>query len=165
MVLAKSGRPVVIGGARVIPPMRAVLVSSSELVFSGTAQASCTSVISVSLRSAQSPHFGELLLPHSNDVIPVNPSSQCTPRHGPRGDQRTSRRPESCLRFPELKCCELGLGSCHPPQTWRQSGQWKMRQRGRAEGKRRLASVTEFLHPVCFWDQPLPGEGGAHFFT
>lgn len=77
IILVKPGWPVVIRSARVTPPTRAVLASSSELVFLGTAQASvwwpCKAVIFFSSRSAQSPHFGKLLLPQSNLVILVNP--------------------------------------------------------------------------------------------
>ena len=66
-----------IKGARSSPPTRAVLVSSSESVFLGIAQASmlwpCISVTSVSSRSAQSSYFGKLLLSQSNYVILLNP--------------------------------------------------------------------------------------------
>lgn len=77
MVLIKPGWPVVVRAARVFPPTRAVLLPSSESAFLGIAQASLLwprmSVISVFSRSAESPHFGELLLPQSSDVIPVSP--------------------------------------------------------------------------------------------
>lgn len=72
-------------------------------------------------RTASIPLFWGTVSPPVQSPYPSGPSCRWTPPHVPRSDQGTRGRPWSCLPFPELKCCDLGLAGDYPPQIWKPS--------------------------------------------